>query len=71
MTHDVGRTAYIKQDNWSDLLATLREIHAVAPEYRFGQLVCNLAVRVGEGEVVCPWEAGDEELLVAAGSCFR
>jgi hypothetical protein len=49
------------------LLEALGELSALSPEWRIGQLVCNVADYVGEG--VRPpsvWDATDEQLLTAA-----
>jgi hypothetical protein len=47
-----------------DLLGALAELRALFPDWRFGQLVANLALAAGrEGAV---WEVEDVELLAAA-----
>ncbi len=47
-----------------ELLGALSELRALFPDWRFGQLVANLALAAGrEGAV---WEVEDEELLAAA-----
>jgi hypothetical protein len=46
------------------LLTTLVELRAIVPEWRFGQLVANLALTAGRDGELCEFE--DEELLAAA-----
>ena len=53
-------------NNWSELLQTLSELHDVAPDYRLGQLICNLAMHVDEPDTVAVWDVEDEDLLSAA-----
>jgi hypothetical protein len=47
-----------------ELCDTLLEIHRRFPDWRFGQLVCNLASSAGGSMRV--WDVEDESLLAAA-----
>lgn len=49
-----------------DLLQTLRELHGLLPEMRFGQLVSNLATVARGPEAESAWDVEDDELLEAA-----
>jgi hypothetical protein len=48
-----------------DVLHALAELSAAFPEWRFGQMIANLAVvaRGASGEAI--WDVEDEELLAA------
>uniref|UniRef100_A0A7C2NTC0 Uncharacterized protein n=1 Tax=Schlesneria paludicola TaxID=360056 RepID=A0A7C2NTC0_9PLAN len=48
------------------LIEKLLELSELAPDYRFGQMICNLA-HVGRGpEASAVWDIEDAELLDAA-----
>jgi hypothetical protein len=49
-----------------DLLELLAELGKLFPDWRFGQLVANVAMaaRGSQGEAI--WDSEDEELLAAA-----
>ncbi|MDZ4688002.1 MAG: hypothetical protein SH850_23255 [Planctomycetaceae bacterium] len=48
------------------LIERLVELSELAPDYRFGQMICNLA-HLGRGtEVSATWDIEDAELLAAA-----
>ena len=49
-----------------ELLQVLAELSALFPDWRFGQLVANIATaaRGPQGEAI--WDSEDEELLAAA-----
>lgn len=49
-----------------ELLETLRELTAAAPDVRFGQLVQNLAYLARGPANESVWDVEDEELLRAA-----
>jgi hypothetical protein len=49
------------------LWEALAELAKLSPDWRFGQLVCNIADYAGEGaKPPTVWDATDEELLAAA-----
>ncbi|HWE36642.1 MAG TPA: hypothetical protein VG406_08750 [Isosphaeraceae bacterium] len=49
-----------------DVLRALEELSAACPEYRFGQMIANLAmIARGDAEGAI-WDMEDEELLAAA-----
>lgn len=48
------------------LLDLLEELSAECPEYRFGQMLLNLAFLVREDGEQALWQLGDDELIVAA-----
>lgn len=50
----------------SELLRTLAELGAAFPEWRFGQLVANVATSARGPQVESIWDSEDEELLTAA-----
>ena len=50
----------------SDLLRTLAELSAAFPEWRFGQLVANVATAARGPNNEAIWDSEDEELLAAA-----
>jgi hypothetical protein len=47
------------------LLTKLAELSELAPEYRFGQMICNLAHSVRDSGASAPWDIEDTELLEA------
>jgi hypothetical protein len=49
-----------------ELFAVLRELGELFPDWRFGQLVANVATAARGPEVEGIWESEDEELLAAA-----
>lgn len=49
-----------------ELLKLVEELSAACPEYRFGQLVLNLAFMAREGGDLQAWHIEDEEFVEAA-----
>ena len=49
-----------------ELLQGLRELSELFPEWRFGQLVANVATAARGPQVEAIWDSEDEELLAAA-----
>ena len=49
-----------------ELLQVLSELSGLFPEWRFGQLVANVATAARGPQVEAIWDSDDEELLVAA-----
>ncbi len=49
-----------------ELYQALSELHALFPDWRFGQLVANLATAAGETDPGALWELEDDQLLAAA-----
>ncbi len=56
----------MKPNDWSELIQLLGELHEVAPNYRLGQLICNLAMLVDEPDTVSVWDVEDDDLLESA-----
>lgn len=48
-----------------DLLRALGELSAAFPEWRFGQMIANLAVVARGATTESIWEVEDDELLAA------
>ena len=48
-----------------ELLQALRELSELFPEWRFGQLVANVATAARGPQVESIWDSEDEELLAA------
>jgi hypothetical protein len=53
-------------DQNDQLMAVLRQLHDHYPHWRFGQLVCNVAMWAGDTEAGHVWDVSDEALLRAA-----
>jgi hypothetical protein len=49
-----------------EVLGVLQELSQACPEYRFGQMIANLAMLARGDAEGAVWEIEDEELLVAA-----
>jgi hypothetical protein len=49
-----------------ELLQALGELGQLFPEWRFGQLVANVATAARGPQAEAIWDSEDEELLVAA-----
>jgi hypothetical protein len=49
-----------------ELLQAITELGAVFPDWRFGQLVANIAAAARGPQVEAIWDSEDEELLAAA-----
>ena len=49
-----------------ELLEVLRELSELFPDWRFGQLVANVATAARGPQVESIWDSEDEELLAAA-----
>ena len=49
-----------------ELLETLRELGELFPDWRFGQLVANVATAAKGPQAEGIWDSEDEELLEAA-----
>lgn len=50
----------------NELLRALEELSEACPEYRFGQMIENLAMLAREDAEGAIWHLEDEELLAAA-----
>lgn len=57
----------MSDDTRAELLHAVEELGAHCPDYRFGQLLANLATIAG----VTLWDADDRELLEAARTHLR
>jgi len=57
--------------DWAPIFDVLRELHEAHPEWRFGQLVTNLAVWAGENEAGDTYTVPDERLLESARRHLR
>jgi hypothetical protein len=55
----------------TELLRTLEELSALAPDVRLGQLVANLSYAAQGPTSEAIWEVQDEELLAAAKRQLR
>jgi hypothetical protein len=55
-------------DRTQELVAALLKVQLHHPNWRFGQLVCNVASWAGEDKPREVWDVSDEELLAAANS---
>jgi hypothetical protein len=49
-----------------ELQNAITELHGLFPEWRFGQLVLNLASAAGVSDPSAIWDVEDDQLLVAA-----
>ena len=49
-----------------ELLQTLARLGELFPEWRFGQLIANVATAARGPQVEAIWDSEDEELLAAA-----
>jgi hypothetical protein len=49
-----------------ELIGALAELRSLFPDWRFGQLVANLALAAGRDGDGGVWEVEDEQLLAAA-----
>jgi hypothetical protein len=49
-----------------ELLGAFADLHAIFPEWRFGQMVANLATAAGATDGGAIWDVEDEQLLEAA-----
>jgi hypothetical protein len=63
--YDRDRNAELLKD-WEPLFAALRELHQRHPDWRFGQLVANLASWSGKTEPGDAYSVPDERLLETA-----
>lgn len=61
----------MKRNDWSELLQTLEELHEAAPDFRFGQLVCNAAMHTEPPDETTVWDIEDSDLLAAAKSLLE
>ena len=50
----------------SELLTTLFELRRAHPDWRFGQMVANIAMAAGRIEACGVWDLEDDEALAAA-----
>ena len=50
----------------SDLLAALRELGRLRPQWRLGQTLANIAMTAGRMEAGGVWDLEDDEALAAA-----
>jgi hypothetical protein len=49
-----------------ELLSALQELGELFPDWRFGQLIANVATAARGPQVEAIWETNDDELLAAA-----
>jgi hypothetical protein len=49
-----------------ELLTAIATLRAIFPDWRFAQLVANLATAAGAEDAGAMWEMEDEKLLIAA-----
>ena len=63
--YDRDNNAEVLPD-YEELFAVLRELHRMHPEWRFGQLVVNLAVIAGTTQPGDAYQVPDERLLKTA-----
>ena len=56
----------MKTANHDELLPALAELRELFPDWRFGQLIANLATAAGMTEPTAIWDLEDDELLAAA-----
>jgi hypothetical protein len=49
-----------------ELLQALADLHEIFPDWRFGQMVANLATASGATEPGAIWDLEDDQLLAAA-----
>jgi hypothetical protein len=63
--YDRHRNAELLED-WDGLFDVLRELHATYPDWRFGQLITNLALWSGSTELGTTYDVPDERLLETA-----
>lgn len=50
----------------NDLIEAITDLRTLFPEWRFGQLIANLAISAGRDEAGGVWDVEDEQLLAAA-----
>jgi hypothetical protein len=55
----------------AELLEALAELTALFPDWRFGQLVANVATAARGPDIEAIWDSEDEELLAAARSLIE
>jgi hypothetical protein len=56
----------MKTQSRRELLGTLRELWEICPNYRFGQMIDNLASLATDGDLEGTYKVEDDELLAAA-----
>jgi len=56
----------MKETSRGELLQALAELGALFPDWRFGQLVANVATAARGPQVEAIWDSEDEDLLTAA-----
>ena len=56
----------LKPAHHDELLPALAELREMFPDWRFGQLIANLAAAAGMTEPTAIWDIEDDELLAAA-----
>ena len=49
-----------------ELLVVLKELSQIFPDWRFGQMIANLATAAKGARIESIWDCEDEELLAAA-----
>jgi hypothetical protein len=49
-----------------ELHQALAELHAIFPDWRFGQMLAHVATAAGATEAGAVWDLEDEQLLAAA-----
>jgi hypothetical protein len=50
----------------TELLGVIAELSEAFPQWRLGQVLCNLAAAAGKLEAGAVWDLEDDEALVAA-----
>lgn len=63
---DDRRLTAVNNTSRNDLLKVLVELSGVFPDWRFGQLVANVATAARGPQVEAIWDSEDDELLAAA-----
>jgi hypothetical protein len=56
----------MNRPNDEELFATLQEMRALYPDWRFGQMICNLATWARGAEAKSVWDIEDRELVKTA-----
>jgi hypothetical protein len=56
----------MRESDDQELFEVLRDMHAQYPNWRFGQLVCNVATWACGAQASSVWDVEDQELIKAA-----
>ncbi len=54
------------QTSHEELLQALSDLHVIFPDWRFGQMVANLATAAGATDSGAIWDIEDQQLMEAA-----